>query len=173
MSPIRHPPTPRQSLRRRRGLQVLAVGGAAVAVWAWALAPPVLVPPPVAEPTAGPGRSEEIGEPEIEPLPIAGFVRAIVPAEREPAAPLASPSSTDVAPPESPRLRLVGIIDDRGARRAALYDPQGDRLVVVAEGDRIGASTVRRIEEDSVELEIDGRSSTVRLSPAPGWERPR
>ena len=60
------------------------------------------------------------------------------------------------APPPKPlRLQLIGIIDDGRQLRAALYDPETDRLLIVATGDRVKQHTIT-ITADAVEL-ADGR----------------
>ncbi len=57
------------------------------------------------------------------------------------------------------RLQLIGIINDGGQLKAALYDPDTDRLLFVASGDRIRDHTVTAISAEDVELS-DGRSTT-------------
>ena len=60
------------------------------------------------------------------------------------------------APPPKPlRLQLIGIIDDGRQLRAALYDPETDRLLIVATGDQVKQHTIT-ITADAVEL-ADGR----------------
>ena len=60
------------------------------------------------------------------------------------------------APPPKPlRLQLIGIIDDGRQLRAALYDPEADRLLIVGDGDRVKQHTIT-ITADAVEL-ADGR----------------
>ncbi len=58
-------------------------------------------------------------------------------------------------PPKPPRLQLIGIIDDGRQLRAALYDPETDRLLIVTTGDRVQQHTIT-ITADAVEL-ADGR----------------
>lgn len=60
------------------------------------------------------------------------------------------------APPPKPlRLQLIGIIDDGRQLRAALYDPEADRLRIVGDGDKVKQHTIT-ITADAVEL-ADGR----------------
>ena len=60
------------------------------------------------------------------------------------------------APPPKPlRLQLIGIIDDGRQLRAALYDAEADRLLIVVTGDRVKQHTIT-ITADAVEL-ADGR----------------
>lgn len=60
-------------------------------------------------------------------------------------------------PPKPPRLQLIGIIDDGRQLRAALYDPEADRLLIVATGDRVKQHTIT-ITADAVEL-ANGRAT--------------
>ena len=50
-----------------------------------------------------------------------------------------------------PRLQLIGITDDGRQLRAALYDPDADRLFIVASGDHVKKHTVT-VTLDAVEL---------------------
>jgi hypothetical protein len=53
-------------------------------------------------------------------------------------------------------LQLIGIINEAGQLKAALYDPQTDRVLIVTSGDRIGQHTITQISASTVELS-DGR----------------
>jgi hypothetical protein len=61
------------------------------------------------------------------------------------------------------RLQLIGIItegsgSDGGTHRAAVYDPDTDRLLIVASGDRIAEHTITEVTSNTVELS-DGRNT--------------
>ncbi len=56
-----------------------------------------------------------------------------------------------VPPAKPPRLQLIGIIDDGRQLRAALYDPETDRLLIVGDGDHVKQHTIT-ITADAVEL---------------------
>lgn len=56
------------------------------------------------------------------------------------------------------RLQLVGIIDDGQTLRAAVYDPDTDRLLILASGDRVHQHTITSITAGAVML-VDGRVS--------------
>ena len=60
-----------------------------------------------------------------------------------------------------PRLQLIGITDDGRQLRAALYDPDADRLLIVASGDHVKKHTVT-VTPDAVEL-VNGQV-TYRLA---------
>ena len=57
------------------------------------------------------------------------------------------------------RFQLIGIINDGGPLKAALYDPDTDRLLIVTSGDRIKQHTVTAISAEMIEMS-DGRSTT-------------
>lgn len=62
-------------------------------------------------------------------------------------------------PPPPLRLQLVGMVREGGASgalRAVIYNQETDELVVVAEGARVGARGVARIDAEGVTLS-DGR----------------
>lgn len=66
--------------------------------------------------------------------------------------------------PEPLRVQLVAIIDDNGRRQAALYDERDDRIVVVADGEKLRDHDVR-VTADAVEFIRDGRSQHLLLHP--------
>ena len=64
--------------------------------------------------------------------------------------------AVQTAPPPKPlRLQLIGITDDGRQLRAALYDPETDRLLIVGTGDHVKKHLVT-IMPDAVEL-ADGQ----------------
>ncbi|MCH8825287.1 MAG: hypothetical protein IH984_17460 [Planctomycetes bacterium] len=70
-------------------------------------------------------------------------------------------TSTALAKKEPPRakplkLQLIGIISDGNTLKAALYDPDSDQLLIVANGQSILGHTIRDITKDTVLLS-DGR----------------
>ena len=67
---------------------------------------------------------------------------------------------SEAARPEPIKLELVSIIDEAGELRG-VYDPQKDRLVIVAAGAEIDGHTVSAVEPGFVEVASGGR--TVRL----------
>ena len=72
------------------------------------------------------------------------------------------PAQSEAKAPQSlkpPPLTLIAIIDEGGARRAALYNANADRILVVKPGDQIDRYTVTAISADAVELS-EGESTT-------------
>ncbi len=61
------------------------------------------------------------------------------------------------------RLQLVGIIDDGQALRAAVYDPDTDRLLILASGERVHQHTITSITADAVMLADDRVSHRLTL----------
>lgn len=61
------------------------------------------------------------------------------------------------------RLQLLGIVHSAGVLRAALYDPQDDRIHLVADGATIGAVSVVRVAADEVELADGRRTHRLRI----------
>ncbi len=106
----------------------------------------------------------------IEPFDRAAFAAAIW---NPPAATKRSSATVETtAPVPPPRLQLIGIVhdtDEIGAviLRAALYDPDTDKLHLVASGERVGAVTVVTIEPGVVFLESAGRTSRLALREPP------
>jgi hypothetical protein len=77
---------------------------------------------------------------------------------------------TPERPPPPPRLTLVAIIrepaeDGRDALRAALHDPDQDKLLTVAAGEAAGAWKVMRVTNEGVELSDGQRTSWLALRP--------
>jgi len=65
------------------------------------------------------------------------------------------------APPPPPpplKYQLLGISGDGGGdgpRRAALYDPETDRVVLIAQGESVSGFVVRTLTHDAIEF-VDG-----------------
>jgi len=150
---------------RRSERAVLAFGGVALTLsLTWAPWPLPDVPPIDAE-LAAPWSREE-GVETVAPLDRAAFAARIwnPPVSQQTAASVATTESP--APP--PRLQLIGIVHDTGPDgvpllRAALYDPDTDKLHLVASGERVGAVTVAAIDRGGVSLETAGRTSRLAL----------
>jgi hypothetical protein len=60
------------------------------------------------------------------------------------------------------RLQLVGITEEKSGLHAALYDPEADRLYVVASGDRIPGQRVEKLT--STEIVLVGTTGTSRIA---------
>jgi len=158
-------PTPAWRARQR---SAIAVAATALAIsLAWALRPlPAL---PVIDAGLDAPAPSDGGE-AAEPLDRDAFAAAIWNPPDAPERPAAAVEQTAPAPP--PRLQLIGIVQDTGDNgavllRAALYDPDTDKLHLVASGERVGAVTVASIERGVVSLESAGRTSRLLLREPP------
>lgn len=69
---------------------------------------------------------------------------------------VADPPPPSAKPPPAPtpplRLQLLAITSDGSGLKAALYDPDTDKVLVVVSGDPIGHRSVERIAADAVVL---------------------
>jgi hypothetical protein len=60
-------------------------------------------------------------------------------------------------------LELIGITEEAGVRRAALYDPKRDRLVQLAAGETYGGYEMVAVLADRIELSGGGTSHRLAL----------
>jgi len=128
------------------------------AVWAFLPAGVAVQTPSIVETTT---RSEQ--SPVVQPsLALDGraFAARIWDAPSAPAAPKAVAARAPKRP--AFKLELIAIMNDGDERQAALYDPETDRLYIVANGDTVNQHTVTAINADAIELS-DG-TSTNRLT---------
>jgi hypothetical protein len=75
---------------------------------------------------------------------------------------LATGAASGAASRPATRFQLVGITEDKGVLRAALFDPDGDRLWIVGNGDTIPGQRVEKLTASEVVLV--GNSGTTRLA---------
>jgi hypothetical protein len=84
---------------------------------------------------------------------------------------VAAPPPEPPAPPPPPpplRLQLLAIVDERGVYKAAIYDPDADRLFVASTGETIAGRTVETIGHDSVDLREGDQTRRLALNPQEG-----
>jgi hypothetical protein len=81
--------------------------------------------------------------------------------------PVPPPPQTEIQiarePPKPPRLQLIGIINEDGVLRAALYDQDDDRLFIVASGERIKNHTITHITSNGIEISDGHTTHELRL----------
>lgn len=148
---------------RQRTAGAIAILALAVAtLWSWWPLPS----PPAADPALR--APEDASEPADGPAPLDRDAFAAAIWNPPPAPPRAAESAPTAGTPPPPRLQLIGIARDTGpggdqVLRAAIYDPDTDKLHIVAEGERIGAITVLAVEPGVVRLDSGGRTSELRL----------
>ncbi len=81
----------------------------------------------------------------------------------EPAPP--PPPALTQPPPTPPplKLQLLAILNEKGVYKAAVYDPDGDRIIVVAAGEKIGTRTADSITRTSLVLKDETGLRTLAL----------
>lgn len=140
---------------------ILASAAAVLASLGFALAPLDRPAPPrvdlSAPASAAPAR--------LAALDLDAFRAPIWVAEPPPPPPPAPPPPAALPPPL--RLQLLAIVRDAGTLRATLYDPDTDRLHVVAAGDTVGTRAVERVEPDAVHLRDEAGPRTLSLRDPP------
>ena len=102
-------------------------------------------------------------DPGVPPLDLAAFHAPLWVAQPGPPPPPAP------APPPAPmRLQLIAIVRESGAFKAALYDPDQDRLVIAGRGESIAGREIRDVRAGDVMLLDAGQSRTLSLKPEGG-----
>lgn len=125
------------------GLIAVLLACAGFAVWPIKTSP--VVSPVVAQP--------ETTKAQIAALDLAAFRVPLWVADPAPPAPAAANAP---APPPSPlKLQLLAIIHEGEVYKAAVYDPDSDRILVVAAGEKIGARRVDMVDETTLTLRDD------------------
>ncbi len=163
-------PNPLRSMRRHTRLLWLFVGPALALAGIWALRPIAIdafTAPIVGDRPSRPAREPADVEPRIDPAVFAVNLWHLppVPEARDQAI-------TEAPPPPTPlNVQLIGIITEDGAgapSKAALYDVDNDRLLIVADGDVIRDRTVRIVttggaESAGASVELSDVQTTQRL----------
>ncbi len=86
----------------------------------------------------------------------------------EPAPPTA-PSPVVTPPPPPLRLQLLAIVKEGVGYKAAIYDPDSDKLQIVSAGERIGTGrTVDVVNKSSVTIRDENGLRTLALTEAKG-----
>lgn len=145
---------PTRTWRIRQRWTWLAGGAALTAGLAWSFQP--LSPPSLDESRL------EIGDPAVTALAAhqgdqrefdaAAFAVNLWNPPPPPAA--AADDALAIEPPKPLNLQLIGIISEAGSSgyKAALYDVESDRILIVASGDKVRDHTVTTVTERMVEL---------------------
>lgn len=82
------------------------------------------------------------------------------------ASPPPPPAPPKVTPPPPIRLQLLAIVKEDGAYKAAVYDPESDRLLVVGAGESIGLRSVDKVGATSVSIRDGASVRTLALKEA-------
>jgi hypothetical protein len=129
---------------------------------AWALRPLPrdrfdAAPIAASEPAAEPARLA------LTPLDLAAF-RA--PLWVAPPPPPPAPAPPAPAPPPPPlKLQLLAVVSEGGVYKAALYDPDADRITIAGPGDTIAGRTIKEVRAGDVTLTDGGKPRTLSLRP--------
>lgn len=137
---------------------IFAALPAALALWAFApLAAPSL-PEPFADP-APESRGDARTTPDVAAFHAPLWVTPPAPPPPEP------------PPPPLPPLRfqLLAVLHEHGVHTAVLYDPDSDRILIVAEGEELAQGrTVERVTAANVRIRDASGTRTLALEPAGG-----
>jgi hypothetical protein len=66
-------------------------------------------------------------------------------------------------PPQPLKLQLLAILNEGGVYKAAIYDPDSDKLFVAATGESAAGRKIERIGTNSIDLRDGDRMSTLAL----------
>ena len=135
--------------KARRAILLLVVGACATFAF-WPLRPEAIetpkieVAPPVARQVAA--------------LDIAAFRAPIWVAEPPPPPPVAAVPAPPPPPPL--KIQLLAIVREGEVYKAAVYDPDSDRILVVASGEKLGTRMVEQVDQGTLTLR-DGTAKRV------------
>ena len=130
------------------------------AAWAcWPLTPGTAPNPPTLEARA-------VAQANLEPLDLTGFEQPLWAARlAESASALASAPPPPPTPPL--KLQLLGITEDPDTheRHAVVFDPEGNRILILASGDSVGSRYVREVQPAAVSFALGEATQTLVLRP--------
>lgn len=141
----------RQRTRIVLGVCVAAVGASA----AWAFWPAAIAATAIEGGSEFPVQVEveEAGPEDAASIDLAAFDAPLWRMVEAPPPPPPRPVVQAPPPPPPPlKLQLLGISIQGDQRRAVLYDPDQDRVFIVASGDSVAGRDVESITEDTVHL---------------------
>ncbi len=118
---------------------------ATFAAWPVAVSHPNTTAPIITEP--------ESTKKQVAALDLAAFRLPLWVADPAPAPPPAP--AAPAAPPPPLKIQLLAIIHEGEVYKAAVYDPDSDRILVVAAGEKIGARRVDKIDKATLTIRDD------------------
>ena len=136
-----------QESRRRTRRLVLACGGVTLAgiVWAvWPMGTPRIDAPTLQVANAAPA------EVPLPPLDVKAFSTPVWTIAAAPPSPAPPPSPPPPPPPL--KLQLIGIIKEEAIYKAVLYDPDTNKLWVVASGQNAAGHKIDRVAPDAITI---------------------
>lgn len=85
---------------------------------------------------------------------------------RRPWLPPPTPAAREAAAPSPPAsFTVIGTVISGGVRRAIVRPPNGDKTIVLAEGQTLQGWTLRRIGRERLRFENDGATYELRFPP--------
>lgn len=129
--------------QKARRAAIFAAPLACAAFAAWPLEPTHLTPTAITQP--------ETAKRQVASLDLAAFRIPLWVAEPAPPAP--SAPLAPAAPPPPLKLRLLAIIHEGEIYKAAVYDPDSDKILVVAAGEKIGIRNVDKVDKSTLTLQ--------------------
>ncbi len=128
---------------RKAALIAVLLACAGFAIWPVEIAS--VAPPVVAQP--------ETTKAQVATLDLAAFRVPLWVADPAPPAPAVA--NAPAPPPPPLKIQLLAIIHEDDAYKAAVYDPDSDRILVVAAGGKVGTRKVEKIDEATLTLRDD------------------
>jgi hypothetical protein len=149
--------------RRRTRYVAAGCGVAMLGAMAWALMP---THPAVSEAPRLEMANAAADSPPPAPLDVKAFETPVwtIAAAPQPAAP---PPPPPPAPPPL-KLQLIGIIREAEVYKAVIYDPDTNKLFVVASGEAAAGHTVERVVADSITIKDGALVRTLALKTGGG-----
>ena len=151
---------PLDALRRRTQRGIIVCGGlvllaAAFCFW------PVSIEPLQAPSQPAADQAAIAARPNLPPLDIAPFDAPVWLAP--PAPPPVEVAAKPTPPPPPLRLELLGIVRENDAYKAVVYDPDTDKVTVLASGDTLAGRTVGNITAVTVAIRDGAGIRTLTL----------
>ncbi len=131
-----------RSRTRTRKAALIAVLFACAGFAAWPFEPAPVVPPVIAQP--------ETTKSQKAALDLAAFRVPMWVADPAPPAPVVANAPAPRPPPL--KLQLLAIIHEGEIYKAAVYDPDSDRILVVADGEKSGPRGLDQIDSSPLTL---------------------
>jgi hypothetical protein len=149
--------------RRRTKYVAAGCGVAMVGALAWALVPtyPAVIEAPSLE-----AANAAADLPPPAPLDVKAFETPVWTIAAVPQPPAPPPPPPPAPPPF--KLQLIGIIKEAEVYKAVIYDPDTNKLFVVASGEAAAGHTVERVIADSITIKDGALVRTLALKTGGG-----
>jgi hypothetical protein len=149
--------------RRRTKYVAAACSMAVMGALVWALVP---THPPIIETPSLEVANAAADLPPPAPLDVKAFETPVWTIAAAPQPPAPSPPPPPAPPPL--KLQLIGIIKEAEVYKAVIYDPDTNKLFVVASGETAAGHTVDRVIADSITIKDGALVRTLALKTGGG-----